>query len=32
MSKALGVAAPQDDEEKPEKRLSSFPPKKRGKS
>ena len=32
MSKALGVAAPQDDEEKPGKRLSSFPPKKRGKS
>lgn len=32
MSKALGVAAPQDDEEKPAKRLSSYPPKKRGKS
>ena len=32
MSKALGVAAPQDDEEKPAKRLSSYPPKTRGKS
>lgn len=34
MSKALGVAAPQDkdDEKPPAKRLSSYPPKKRGKS
>jgi hypothetical protein len=34
MSKALGVGAPQgkDDEAKPDKRLSSYPPKKRGKS
>jgi hypothetical protein len=32
MSKALGVAAPQNDEEKPEKWLSSFPLKKRGKA
>lgn len=33
MSKALGVAAPQDkDEEQPAKRLSSYPPKKRGTS
>lgn len=29
MSKALGVAAPQDDEEQPTKRLSSYPPKRR---
>lgn len=32
MSKALGVAAPQDDEEESAKRLSSYPPKRRGKS
>ena len=32
MGKALGVAAPQDDEDKPAKRLSSYPPKKRGKT
>ncbi|WP_374594775.1 type II toxin-antitoxin system RelE/ParE family toxin [Sphingosinicella sp.] len=33
MSKALGVAAPKDeDEEQPAKRLSSYPPKKRGTS
>jgi mRNA interferase RelE/StbE len=34
MSKALGVAAPQDkdDKEQPAKRLSSYPPKKRGTS
>lgn len=33
MGKALGVAAPQDkDEEAPAKRLSSYPPKKRGAS
>lgn len=33
MSKALGVSAPQDkDEEQPAKRLSSYPPKKRGTS
>lgn len=33
MGKALGVAAPQDkDEEPPAKRLSAYPPKKRGAS
>ena len=34
MSKALGVAAPEDkdDDEQPAKRLSSYPPKKRGTS
>ncbi|EDP62941.1 hypothetical protein BAL199_18851 [alpha proteobacterium BAL199] len=33
MSKALGVAAPQNkDDEQPAKRLSSYPPKKRGTS
>jgi hypothetical protein len=31
-SKALGVAAPLDDEENPAKRLCSYPPKKREKS